>query len=510
MKNRFLLGATMRFTLCLIALLAPLAMLRAQAIANGTYTLTPENAPALRLDDEGAKTTTGNPIDVYTANDTGAQNWTFSDTGVTPAGYYNLATEGAYCLTASGTTSGSIAVLDPCAGTSAQAWEAVASGSNWVFHPASNTALCLDVEQASSTSGTGVQVYTCNSTTAQSWASAMTFTSTQATNIWNSYNSAFYVANGGDAYYRKDQGGGQDTTDFWYNAEELEMAVDRAQRSGSAGDKAIVTALVNGFDATYGSAWTSYTIYNDDVMWACLAHLRAYFVTGSTETAWAVEAANNFNWVYNGGTGRSAPQYDSTYGGGLWWTTDHSSTGTKNACVNGPGALVGYYLSVIYPSGTGFLGQAQNMNNWERNTLVTSTGYVYDHTGSSGVTGYDLSYNAGTYIGASYLLGNSSSAGLAATYFMDNNGILPDYGTGGGNDDGFNGIFMRWMALYMIDSGTQATYSNWLYNNAGAALSVEDSSGLSWDDWSAATPSGGQYSWDCSPSVVALQVLPPN
>ncbi|MGA2434290.1 MAG: carbohydrate-binding protein [Bryobacteraceae bacterium] len=346
--------------------------------------------------------------------------------------------------------------------------------------------------------------------TATKTATATVFTSTQATNIWNSYNNAFYVGNGGGAYYRKDQGGGQDTTDFWYNAEELEMAVDRAQRSGSAGDKAIVTALVNGFDATYGTAWTNATIYNDDVMWACLAHLRAYFVTGSTESAWAVEAANNFNWVYNGGTGRSAPQYDSTYGGGMWWSTDHSSTGTKNACVNGPGALVGYYLSVIWPSGTGFLGQAQNMNNWERNTLVTSTGYVYDHTGSSGVTGYDLSYNAGTYIGASYLLGNSSSAGLVATYFMDNNGILPDYGTGGGNDDGFNGIFMRWMALYMIDSGNQATYSTWLYNNAAAALSVENSSGLSWDDWSAATPSGGQYSWDCSSSVVALQVLPPN
>jgi hypothetical protein len=138
-------------------------------ISNGTYTLTPECAPALRLDDEGARTTTGNGIDVYTENNTGAQNWAASDTGVAPAGYYNFATEGAYCLTASGTTSGSPAVLDPCSGTSAQAWEAVASGSYYIFHPASNTALCLDVEDASSTSGTGVQVYTCNSTNAQSW-----------------------------------------------------------------------------------------------------------------------------------------------------------------------------------------------------------------------------------------------------------------------------------------------------------------------------------------------------
>jgi beta-glucanase (GH16 family) len=168
MKNRFPQGATMRFTLCLLVLLAPVAMLHAQAIANGTYTLTPQNATGLRLDDEGAKTTTGNGIDVYTANGTGAQNWAFSDTGVVPAGYYNLATEGPYCLSASGTTSGSTAVLDPCAGTSAQAWEAVASGSNYIFHPASNTALCLTA--SGTTSGDVVDVDTCSGATNQEWS----------------------------------------------------------------------------------------------------------------------------------------------------------------------------------------------------------------------------------------------------------------------------------------------------------------------------------------------------
>ena len=345
---------------------------------------------------------------------------------------------------------------------------------------------------------------------------ASAFTSTQATNIWNAYNNAFYVGNTGDAYYRQDQGGGQDIGDFWYNAEELEMADDRAARSGSAGDKTIVAALVNGFDATYGSDWTG-DMYNDDVMWACLAHLRAYFVTGSTNTNWAVEAADNFNWVYNGGhsPGRSAPQVDGTYGGGMWWTTDHSSTGTKNACDNGPAALVAYYLSTIWPSGTGFLSQSQSLYNWEKSTLVTSSGYVYDHTGSSGVTGYDLSYNAGAFIGAAYLLGDSGEAQLAATYFMNSvdggqNGILPAYGSGGGNDDGFSGIFFRWMALYMNGSGTQSIYGEWLYNNAAAALNVANSADLSWNTWTSSTPSSGLYSWDCSSSVVALQVLAPS
>ncbi|MGA3081220.1 MAG: family 16 glycosylhydrolase [Terracidiphilus sp.] len=168
MKNRFPQGVIVRVALCLLVLLAPLALLHAQAIANGSYTLTPENATALRLDDSGALTTTGNPIVVYTSNGTGAQTWSISDTGVTPAGYYNLATEGAYCLTASGTTSGSAAVLDPCAGTTAQAWEAVASGSFFVFHPDNNTALCLTA--SGTASGSAADVNTCSGATSQEWA----------------------------------------------------------------------------------------------------------------------------------------------------------------------------------------------------------------------------------------------------------------------------------------------------------------------------------------------------
>ncbi|MGA2435659.1 MAG: thaumatin family protein [Bryobacteraceae bacterium] len=138
-----------------------------------TYTFTPQNATALRLDDAGAKTTTGNPIWVYTANGTGAQNWAASTSGVSPSGYYNFATEGPYCLTASGTASGSPAVLDPCVGSTAQAWEAVASGSNYNFHPANNTANCLDVRSSGTASGTIVQVWTCNGTNAQNWAATL-------------------------------------------------------------------------------------------------------------------------------------------------------------------------------------------------------------------------------------------------------------------------------------------------------------------------------------------------
>ncbi len=137
---------------------------------NGTHTLTPQNATSLRLDDKSASTADNNPIDVYTANGTGAQNWSMSNTNVSPAGYYNLATEGANCLTASSTTSGSAVVLQPCNGSTAQAWNAVSTNATYAFHPANNPSNCLDVRGDATASGTAVQAYTCNGGPNEQWA----------------------------------------------------------------------------------------------------------------------------------------------------------------------------------------------------------------------------------------------------------------------------------------------------------------------------------------------------
>lgn len=137
---------------------------------NGTHTLTPQNATGLRLDDTSASTANNNPIDVYTANGTGAQSWSMSSTNVSPAGYYNLATEGSNCLTASSTSSGAGVVLQPCNGSSAQAWNAVSTGSTYEFTPANNPSNCLDVRSNGAAAGTAVQVWSCNSGPNEQWA----------------------------------------------------------------------------------------------------------------------------------------------------------------------------------------------------------------------------------------------------------------------------------------------------------------------------------------------------
>ncbi len=339
---------------------------------------------------------------------------------------------------------------------------------------------------------------------------ARAFTAAEATDIWNSFNDAFYVGNGGNAYYLNIHGG--TALSLWQQAETIEMACDRETVSGSSADQAIITALCNGFEADFGTDWTGSTDYNDDVMWSCLAFARAYYRTGNG--SFAGLAADNFNYVYNGGGDRTSPQYDDTLGGGLWWTTDHGSGGSKNACCNGPGALAGYWLYQIYGSATGFLGQAQNMYNWEKSHLFdASTGQVYDHEDEDGtvVEETPLTYNEGTFLGAAHFLGDDTSASTAALYTMNDmcsSGILPQY-TPSGDSAGFNGIFVRWLGRYMTDTGTQGTYDTWLYNNANTAWNIQNGNGLSWCDWLSQTPASGNYSWSCSDTVVILQVLPP-
>ncbi len=141
------------------------------ASLNGAHVLAPASSPGLVLDDNGGSTASGNKIQAWPTNGTGAQSWIFSNNNVQPAGYYNIAVSfGPYCATASGSSSGSPVVLQPCTGIAAQAWQAVSSGSGYVFHPANNPGLCMDVQWAGTAAGTLVWAYSCNGTDAQHWS----------------------------------------------------------------------------------------------------------------------------------------------------------------------------------------------------------------------------------------------------------------------------------------------------------------------------------------------------
>src|SRR3569833_8811 len=128
---------------------------------NGAHQVIPQSVTGSRLDDYSASTATGNTIDIWGANGTGAQSWVFNNAGVIPTGSYNIAVSfGAFCVTASAPSSGSPVNLQPCNGSAGQAWNAVRSGNGYLGHPASNPSLCMDVYANGNANGTPVIVWT--------------------------------------------------------------------------------------------------------------------------------------------------------------------------------------------------------------------------------------------------------------------------------------------------------------------------------------------------------------
>ena len=112
----------------------------------------------LCLDDRSASTAEYNPIQVYTCNGTGAQQWT-----VEPNNTLEVL---GMCLdvAAAGTANGTPVDLYTCNGTAAQVWEPQPDGA--LVNP--NSGKCLD-DTGYGGSGTQVQIWSCSGNNNQRW-----------------------------------------------------------------------------------------------------------------------------------------------------------------------------------------------------------------------------------------------------------------------------------------------------------------------------------------------------
>lgn len=317
------------------------------------------------------------------------------------------------------------------------------------------------------------------------------FTTADRTSAASAFNNAFFVANGGNAYYKKST---SDPTvqGFWKSAELIELIIDSYMATGSLTQKNMITQLCNGFIAEHGTDWSANT-FNDDCMWACIAFIRAYSQTGNA--TFANIAKSNFDMVYARG-------WDAALGGGIWWTTAKT---TKNACVNGPAAIMAYRL-YQYTGTASYLTKAQNIHDWLSSILYNSTnGQVYDKISSAGVvTTTAFSYNQGTFMGACHYLGDTVNRTKAGDFVQNTWGTNMQLLGQGGDGGGFNGICLRWMKT----SGYGANYRKAVANNAWSKRRTSDN--LCWNKWDATTPAGTLYSWDCSSVVSALMNANPD
>lgn len=328
---------------------------------------------------------------------------------------------------------------------------------------------------------------------------ARAFTSADADTLFDGHTKVFYRMTNGGAFYLKNTGGNK-PADFWTEAEQMEMVLDAYERTANTGQLVMFTNLFTGFLAEHGTTW-EHNPYNDDIMWMVIALSRAHLLTGNP--GFLAVAQTNFDLCY-------ARAASTNLGGGLWWKVDVRS---KNACVNGPGAIAAFLLGKSTGK-AGYFTIATNLFLWERATLFDpETGRVSDNIHENGRIGrFALTYNQGTFVGAANFLGYTNEARLAALYTMNrmcHDGYLPPAGeTGDGG--GFNGIGVRWITRFMNDRGEQAAFEPWLQKNAEAAWQARRSSdNLSWCRWPQATPAGERYSWGCSSAVVILQIVHP-
>lgn len=325
------------------------------------------------------------------------------------------------------------------------------------------------------------------------------FTSAHADILFEAHTQAFYHLSDGGAFYRKSTEGNT-PADFWTEAEQMEMVLDAYERTGNARQLGMFTNLFRGFLTGHGTTWED-NPFNDDIMWMVIALTRAHLLTGNAE--FRAVAKSNFDLCY-------ARAASTNLGGGLWWKAGVRS---KNACVNGPGAIAAFLMGKATGKSNYFI-IATNLFLWERATLFDpATGRISDSIRENGrLAHFASTYNQGTFVGAANFLGYTNEARLAALYTMNEmcrDGYMPP-GDETGDGGGFNGICARWIARFMKDRGEQSTFEPWLQKNAAAAWQARrGSDNLCWCRWPKTTPEDERYSWGCSSAVVMLQVVRP-
>ncbi|UYZ64944.1 RICIN domain-containing protein [Hymenobacter weizhouensis] len=143
----------------------------ATGLANGLYTLTPECAPANRLDVAGAATAGGTKVQTWTANSHDAQNWLVERQ---PDGSYRLSSEldpdMVLDVAGMGTANGTQMHLWEWLNNDAQKFTLTdMGGGSYRLEPKCAPGKAVDVSGSSTAAGAKVQLWDANTSGAQKW-----------------------------------------------------------------------------------------------------------------------------------------------------------------------------------------------------------------------------------------------------------------------------------------------------------------------------------------------------
>ncbi len=264
---------------------------------------------------------------------------------------------------------------------------------------------------------------------------------------------------------------GNENFNYWWNAHMLDVLIDGYERTGDESYLPKMKALLEGIEVRNGNRYQN--VFIDDMEWLGIACLRAYQLTDDEQ----YKEVADLLWE------EIKQGWSDVHGGGIAWKTD--TPNSKNACSNGPGAILAMYLYEIDQDEED-LEWAQDIYAWLKETLVDpDTGLVWDNIdiqdGETVInTDWIFTYNVGTYIGAANLLHEAtgdemylndaieSANSVMNSGELTNEGILKEEGQGDGGL--FKGILVRYFTQLTLNpdlpSSEQEDYTEFIRLNA--------------------------------------------
>ena len=277
------------------------------------------------------------------------------------------------------------------------------------------------------------------------------------------------------------------TNHYWPQAHAMDVMVDAYMRTKDKQYKKIYPLWWQGapeynFAGKMNPKDAWWNVFVDDMEWIALAQIRMWESTGNT--TYINKARQMYDdWIWT----TWGPEDEAPWYGGITWKTDVGKS--KNACSNGPAALIAARLHRFYDKAkfkggkrkSAYLNEAIKIYTWEKNVLFDrKSGAVYDNINRRGFIqkNWIFTYNIGTFLGAAHELYLATGdkqylddAVLAASYVINNmthNGVLNDATEGDGGL--FHGIFFRYFVKLIneesLDMATRKRFHDWFTNLA--------------------------------------------
>ena len=275
------------------------------------------------------------------------------------------------------------------------------------------------------------------------------------------------------------------TNHYWPQAHAMDVIVDSYQRTSDQFYLDIYPLWWKGapeynFSGREEDPW--WNVFVDDMEWMALAQLRMFESTDDEKyIAKATQMYNDWIWPTWG------PENEAPWNGGITWKTDVEKT--KNACSNGPAALIAARIYSMYDqldnpgekSKQEYLDEAVKIYSWLKENLYNpAEGKVYDNMNREGKIDQAIyTYNQGTFIGAAhelykitgdkeYLRDAITASNYVIDHMSENNGVLSNATSGDGGL--FHGIFFRYFVKLVnepdLDSVNHEKFHNYITNAA--------------------------------------------